>query len=295
MSRTGLALRALRLTLSGAKADPTPDYDVASISYDDYFTEHMGKHSMGMLDHVIITPGDTVVELACGTGHLTAEIARRLEGSGTLKVVDISAGMLEVARRKVRPSAALHLQFSQGDMAQFLSTQASSSADLIVIGWAICYSQPVRLLRDVVRVLRPGGQVAIIETRSTALAGLRDAFETVVAGDPSMMTAMIRVSLPRSASTVGRWFRKAGLAPIAISEGEQQLPCKTAAQALEWVERSGAGAGFRDSFDVQRQDEIRQRLAVALETTAKVNGRIDLRHTFVVGVARREAVQPVSV
>ncbi len=285
MTRARLALRALRLAVAGNRADPTPDYDAASGSYDEYFTELMGRHSIGMLDQVAISPGDRVLELACGTGHLTAEIARRLDGRGSLKVVDISAGMLAVARTKVARSDELDFSASQGDMERFLGQQATDSADLIVIGWAICYSHPVRLLREVTRVLRPGGTVALIETRADALVGLRSAFEEVVADDPSMLTALIRVSLPKNARVVNRWFTKAGLDPVLLREGEQPLPCKDGAQALEWVERSGAGAGFRDSFDADRQDEIRACLGRSIDRRVAAPGGIDLRHTFVVGVA----------
>ena len=169
MSRIGLALRAARLTVSRATADPTPDYDLASGSYDDYFTRVMGGHGVGLLDAVMLRPGMTVLELACGTGHLTAEIARRLQGRGELHAVDRSAGMLEVARAKVPPSPGLRVSFTEGDMTRFLADRPAHSADVVVIGWAICYSNPVRLLQEVARVLEPGGQVAVIETRSTAL------------------------------------------------------------------------------------------------------------------------------
>ena len=285
MSRTGLALRALRLWMSGSSADPTADYDAASGTYDDYFTKVMGRHSMGLLDDVTVEPGQTVLDLACGTGHLTGEIARRLQGHGRLLVVDKSPGMLEVARRKLQPAPGLELTFRQGDMEEFMRAQPDASADLVVIGWAICYSQPIRLLRQVSRVLRPGGHVAVIETRADALSTLRHAFEQVVADDPSMLKALIRVSLPKDERTLGRWFLKSGLTPIQLGHGDQDLPCRTTAEALDWVERSGAGAGFRDSFDISRETEIRGRLGLALENHRGRNGSLGLRHTFVVGVA----------
>ncbi|CCH76344.1 Methyltransferase type 11 [Nostocoides japonicum T1-X7] len=291
MSRTGLALRALSLWIHGASADPTPDYDIASPTYDDYFTSVMGPHSVSLLDRVRISPGDAVVELACGTGHLTEEIVRRLDGRGRLAVVDKSPGMLAVARGKVAHRPGLELSFAEGDMEDFLRRQPTDSADLVVIGWAICYSQPVRLLRDVRRVLREGGQVAVIETRSTALSTLREAFEQVVADDPSMLTSLIRVSLPKSEQVLGKWFRKAGLDPVILDQGAQELPIASVAEAMDWVERSGAGAGFRDSFDISREEEIRARLGEALEEYRREHGALGLRHTFVLGVARHRVAR----
>ncbi len=289
MSRIRLALRALRLTVRGAHADPTPDYDLASPTYDDYFTRVMGAHSLSLLDGVTIRPGASVIELACGTGHITAELARRMGGLGHLHVVDKSPGMLDVARAKVPPTSGLDLTFTEGDMEWFLGTRPTDSADLVVIGWAICYSVPERLLREVHRVLRPGGQVAVIESRADALQTLRTALEKVVAEDPTILTALLRVSLPRDEAVLGRWFARAGLDPVELRRGEQPLPCRTAEDAVEWVERSGAGAGFRDSFDRSREPEIRRRLAEALAAQRAERGSLGLTHTFVVGVATRPA------
>ena len=165
MSRAGLALRAVRLAATRSTADPTPDYDVASDTYDDAFTSVMGTHSTALLEQLRIEPGDDVVELACGTGHLTSQIVRRLGPTGSLTVVEKSGGMLAVARAKVVGHAApgVRLTWYQDDMMARLSRLPDRSANVVVVGWAICYAKPVALLREAARVLRPGGQIGIIE------------------------------------------------------------------------------------------------------------------------------------
>jgi hypothetical protein len=119
------------------------------------------------------------------------------------------------------------------------------------------------------------------------LGSLRKAFERVVAKDPSMLTGLIRVSLPHNGDSVARWFRRSGLHADVVREGEQVWPCDTAEQALEWVESSGAGAGFRDSFDMTREAEIRKELYDALADAAAQPGGLRLAHPFVVGVASK--------
>jgi ubiquinone/menaquinone biosynthesis C-methylase UbiE len=287
MSRVGLALRAIRLAVTRSTADPTPDYDVASRTYDEAFTSLMGPHSTAVLDRLRLAPGSDIIELACGTGHLTAATIERLKGDGSIRAVDKSPGMLAVAGAKVRAVAGpgVSVAMAQGDMIEFLAAQPDDSADAVVCGWAICYSQPVRLLREIVRVLRPGGWVAIIETRADALSTVRQAFETVVVDEPKMLTALVRVELPRGVETLRTWFHRAGLETVEAGEGEQEWPCRSAADALGWLERSGAGAGFRDSFDMTREREVRERLLAALTVQSRRPEGLRLIHPFVWGVA----------
>ncbi|MER5863148.1 methyltransferase domain-containing protein [Kitasatospora sp. NPDC002040] len=290
MSRIGLAARALRLTISRTHADPTADYDAASPSYDTYFSPVMGVHSLAALDEVLIRPGDDVLELACGTGHLTQEIVRRLGGRGSVRAVDKSPGMLAVARAKVEPevelSPGIELSLEEGDMEEFLLARPTGSADLVVIGWAICYSKPARLLEQVRRVLRPGGRVVVIETRGDALKTLITQLEKVFAADPSLLTGLIRVSLPKDAATVARWFGKAGLTVDVQRDGHQLLPAETPEAALEWVQRSGAAAGFKDAVDQSREQYALDLIRDGLARQVAQHGPLELRHTFVVVTGR---------
>ncbi|BAJ32853.1 MULTISPECIES: class I SAM-dependent methyltransferase [Kitasatospora] len=286
MSRLGLAARALRLTLSRTNADTTPDYDAASSSYDTYFSPVMGVHSLAALREVTVSPGDDVLELACGTGHLTEEIVRRLEGRGSVRAVDKSPGMLAVAKAKVLPEATrspgLEVSLEVGDMEEFLRARPDDSADLVVIGWAICYSKPVRLLEQVKRVLRPGGRIVVIETRGDALKTLIEQLEKVFTADPSLLTGMIRVNLPKDAAAVARWFTKAGLTVDVQRDGQQVLPATTPDTALEWVQRSGAAAGFKDAVDQSREEHALELIRKGLADHVARHGALELRHTFVV-------------
>jgi ubiquinone/menaquinone biosynthesis C-methylase UbiE len=285
MPTVTLALRAATLYLRGRRADPIGDYDLASTGYDDFFSAVMGRHGVAALAEAPLHPGADVVELACGTGHLTAEVARRLTGSGTIRAVDLSAGMLAVARERLAGYPGVAITTEQGDMSEFIRARPDASADLVLCGWAVCYARPPRLMREIARVLRPGGHVVVIETRADALRTLRRALESVLAAEPALMRRVPHVSLPRDADTLGGWFDGAGLDPVVLREGGQDLPWAGAGPAIEWVERSGAAAGFRDAVDPARQDEVRAQ--VEAELTRRLAAGEPLRHTFVVGVARR--------
>jgi ubiquinone/menaquinone biosynthesis C-methylase UbiE len=288
-----LAWRALWLVVRRAYANTASDYDEASKDYDTFFSRVMGRHAIAMVDELRIEPGMDVVELACGTGHITEEVARRLADRGSIRTVDQSPGMLGVAQRKLAAFDRLDLTVEQGDMMDFLARQPDASADVVICGWAICYTKPVQLLQQVMRVLRPGGQVAVIETREDAMAALMQVFEHVVMNEPSLLQRWVRISLPKNSQVMRRWFTRAGVEVVGVRDGSQELPCHTADEALEWVERSGAAAGFKDAFDRSREAELRERLHAELERYIVKHGPLTLHHTFVTGVGRRPALAPV--
>ena len=285
-----LASHVVWLTARGRRANATADYDQVSDGYDESFSQVMGSHALRVLDQMQLERGQSVLELACGTGHLTVDLARRLEQHGTITAVDMSAGMLAVAQRKLANVNGLVVNFRQAEMLDALRTVSDASMDSVVCGWAICYSQPARLLREVARVLRPGGEVGIIETRHDALATLQAALRRVVMDDPSLLRRYLTLNLPRNASTLSSWFQQAGLEPAHCWEGEQELPCHNADQALQWVQRSGAAAGFMDAFDRSRESEVLNRLQLAIQDGAGDGQPVHLSHTFVAGVARRVTV-----
>jgi len=98
-----------------------------------------------------LSPGSKVLDLACGTGDLCRELARR----GYRPIgVDRSAGML-ASQRTTAPLVrgdALVLPFR------------SNSVDGVVCGFALRNFASLKpFLRETARVLRPGGRVALLE------------------------------------------------------------------------------------------------------------------------------------
>lgn len=103
---------------------------------------------------------DTVVDLGCGTGLCGAvvrDVARKLVG------VDISSGMVEVAREKGRDGQAgsagqLYDELMVRDAAAALQAMPEESADLVIAGDMFIYVWSTSLiLSAVARVLRPTG------------------------------------------------------------------------------------------------------------------------------------------
>jgi trans-aconitate 2-methyltransferase len=101
-------------------------------------------------------PGMRVVDLGCGTGELTADAHKRLRARSTLGI-DSSPAMLE----KAAPLSGDGLDFAQGDIARF-EDPTGAGYDLVLSNAALHWvpDHPALLAR-LVRLLAPGGQLAV--------------------------------------------------------------------------------------------------------------------------------------
>ena len=109
-----------------------------------------------------IGPGQRVLDVCAGTGDLAILCARRQQGQGMVAGIDMNREMLVRAQRKQR-SQRLAISWFQGD-AETLPF-VSGSFDRVVIGFSTRnLSDLTAGLREMVRVLRPGGRLIILET-----------------------------------------------------------------------------------------------------------------------------------
>jgi SAM-dependent methyltransferase len=116
--------------------------------------------------------GERVLEIGCGTGNLWRENAARVPAGVRLVLTDLSAGMLEQARARLR-GLPLALELARAD-AQSLPFDAGSFD--VVIASHMLYHVPdrARALAEVRRVLRAGGRFLAGTNHWTHLLELRE-------------------------------------------------------------------------------------------------------------------------
>jgi demethylmenaquinone methyltransferase/2-methoxy-6-polyprenyl-1,4-benzoquinol methylase len=121
-----------------------------------------------------LAPGHRVLDLATGTADVALEVLRQ-QPAATVVGIDPSAGMLEVARRKVAAAGlAGRVELGHGD-AEALPL-ADASVDGVIIAFGIRnVPDRERALREMARVTRRQGRIVILELsepRSGLLAPL---------------------------------------------------------------------------------------------------------------------------
>jgi SAM-dependent methyltransferase len=112
------------------------------------------------MDRAAIRAGETILDVGCGTGHTTLELAERVGRDGKVLGLDISAPMLGLARQRAA-SAGTMASFAQSDAQTHVF--APSSFDLVFSRFGVMFfADPVAAFRNLRSALRKGGRLAFI-------------------------------------------------------------------------------------------------------------------------------------
>ena len=124
--------------------------------YDEQFVPALFRHWGPVLcDAANITSGQRVLDVACGTGALTVSVADRVAPGGAVLGLDANPEMLAVARRK---HADIEWHDGRAESLPF----ADASFDAVVSQFGLMFfDDRVGALREMQRVMRPGGRLAV--------------------------------------------------------------------------------------------------------------------------------------
>jgi SAM-dependent methyltransferase len=115
-----------------------------------------GEHRIA-LEMLGLAPGDRVLDVGCGPGNFSRDFAR-VAGDGLVIGIDASATMLASA---VRRGGGANLAYVRGDASDLPFDDGAFDA---VCCFAALYliEEPMRAIDEIVRVLAPGGRVALL-------------------------------------------------------------------------------------------------------------------------------------
>jgi SAM-dependent methyltransferase len=109
------------------------------------------------IDRLRLHPGDTVVDVACGTGKSFALIEEQIGPRGRLIGIDHSAEMLEIARRRVERAGWSNVSLVETPAQH---ARLPAPADALLFVYAHDVLQSVRALECLFAQLRPGARIA---------------------------------------------------------------------------------------------------------------------------------------
>lgn len=170
-----------------------PSYDLNNRLHSLWMDQHWRRKTVKL---AAVTPSDTIIDVACGTGDLTLKFAQALSdatnsGQGArypvvpprdrVMGIDFTYEMLPLARAKAASKPVRGVGgFTFADVTQFSCGDATSlpladaSADIASIAFGIRnVADPAAAIREFFRILRPGGRLLILEFSLPTNAVLR--------------------------------------------------------------------------------------------------------------------------
>jgi demethylmenaquinone methyltransferase/2-methoxy-6-polyprenyl-1,4-benzoquinol methylase len=113
-------------------------------------------------DRAELAPGDAALDVCCGTGELALELADRVGAEGSVIGCDFSEPMLDLAREKAGGQAPANLRFEWADALEL--PYPAGRFDAVTVGFGVRnLSDLDRGLKELTRVLKPGGRLVILE------------------------------------------------------------------------------------------------------------------------------------
>lgn len=166
------------------------------------------------------SPGSRGLDVGCGIGSQTLALANAVQPGGHVTGLDISPTAIAFARESAEDSELAHyVCFQEGDMHDLPFERDSFDWvwSMDCVGYAPL--EPLPLIRELIRVVKPGGIIAILAWSSQQFLPGYPSLEARISGTTSGIAPFVEGKSPhKHFSRALGWFRDAGReAPMALT------------------------------------------------------------------------------
>jgi SAM-dependent methyltransferase len=131
------------------------------VSHQADFDQRLGPLGDELIRRAAIRRGERVIDVGCGTGATTLELAERVGPEGSVLAIDLSEPMLALARRRSADRGQSNVRFLYAD-AQSHRFEAAAHDLLISRFGVMFFNDPVAAFANLRTALRPGGRLGFV-------------------------------------------------------------------------------------------------------------------------------------
>jgi ubiquinone/menaquinone biosynthesis C-methylase UbiE len=255
-------------------------WDLAAADYEALWQRQLAPAQNALLETAALAPGERVIDVACGTGIVSAAAAHGVGANGRVLGIDIAEQMVITARRRL-PQA----QFLRCD-GEALDGIADAGFDVALCALGLMYMpEPVRALREMARVLRPGGRVALAVWGERARCAWAAVFAIVEAEVASEVCPLFFRLGQRD--TLARLCAEATFEDVVQHRLSVTLDHASADEACNAAFVGGPVALAWSRFDAATRSRVRARYVQAIAPWRQADGGYRLPSEFVIVSAVR--------
>ena len=244
-------------------------WDLAANDYEPLWQAQLAVAQAALLELATLAPGERVLDVACGTGLVTFAAAQAIGPEGRALGVDISGHMIGGARRRAQERKAANVNFLRMDAEALELPDASFDVVLCALG-LMYVPDPERALREMRRVLRPGGRIVVAVWGERSRCGWSPVFPIVDAEVASDVCPLFfRLG---QGDTLAQLCSDAKFEAIAHRRLAATLFYADAEEACDAAFVGGPAALAWSRFDADVRARVRARYVAAIEPWRRPGG-----------------------
>lgn len=229
-------------------------WDRAAGGYDSCWQRPLKPVQDQLLERAALHPGQRVLDVACGTGLVTFPAADAVAPGGEVVATDLSDGMIDRARTIAKECGIRNVSFERMDAEALELRDGAFDVGLCSLG-LMYVPDPERALREIRRVLTPGGRAVVSVWGARTSCGWAEVFPIVdrrVQSDVCPLFFQLGTGTALEAA-----FRAAGFTAITSGRFRTGLPFDSKEDACGAVFEGGPVALAWHTFDEETREGAR--------------------------------------
>lgn len=261
-----------------ARAQAAATYNAAADSFDHPALSFWNLIGRRTIERLRLAPGASVLDVACGTGASAIPAAQWVGSSGKVLAIDLAERLLALGEEKARRLGVTNIEFRTADMER--TGLADEIFDAIVCVFGIFFVPDMaRALRELWRMVRPGGRLAITTWGPRMLEPGSSAFWAAIKRErPELVRRFSpwdRIDQPQSLEQL---LRSTGVERVKVcsENNEHLLSCPD-----DWW-TIALGSGFRGTID-QLDRSTRERVRAWNLAEMRGVGAVEVNALYAIG------------
>jgi ubiquinone/menaquinone biosynthesis C-methylase UbiE len=153
-------------------------WDKAALYYEKFWQKQLRPAQDRMLEIAKLSAGEKIIDIACGSGLISFKAAEQTGSKGFLLGTDISDSMINICRQTALEKNLSNISFERMDAEELKVKDGEYDVSLCALG-LMYVPDPLKALKEMYRVVKPGGRAVALVWGQRDHCGWADIFEIV--------------------------------------------------------------------------------------------------------------------